>query len=223
MAQIAVYSKEGKEIEQIELNPEVFDAKLNKRLLDMVVRLFANNKRTGNAHTKTRAEVRGGGKRPWRQKGTGRARSSSNRNPLWRGGGTVFGPRTRDIYYAIPKKMRSKALIAALTKKYKDARIMVVDDLSVTSAKTKEFFSILKSLKIDERKTLLISDSIDDVAKKATRNIKNLSLVAVSDVNAYNVMRKNFILLDPQAIKSLEERVLKANINSNAELAESIS
>lgn len=223
MAQIPVYSKEGKEIKKIEVNPEVFDVKINKRLLDMVVRLFANNKRTGNANTKTRAEVRGGGKRPWRQKGTGRARSSSSRNPLWRGGGTVFGPRTRDIYYSIPKQMRSKALIAALTKKYKDTQIMVVDDLSVSSVKTKEFFSVLKSLKIDQNKTLWISDSLDDVAKKATRNIEKLSTITVADVNAYNVMRKKIILMDPQAIKALEDRVLRSKADSTAELAETVS
>jgi large subunit ribosomal protein L4 len=222
MAKIAVYSKDGKEIKTIELNADIFDAPINKRLLDMVVRMFANNKRTGNAHTKTRSEVSGGGKRPWRQKGTGRARSSSIRNPLWRGGGTVFGPRKRDIYFSIPQKMRSNALISALSKKFKDDRIIVVDDLTVTTPKTKEFYSILENLKIDSKKVLWIANTLDDVAQKATRNIKNLSVKTVADVNAYNIMRKRVVLLDPNSIKTLEERVLNTG-NKPTEEAVAVS
>jgi len=209
MAEIAVFSKLGKEIKKIELNADIFDTKINTRLLEMVVRLFGNNKRTGNAHTKTRAEVRGGGKRPWRQKGTGRARTSSLRNPLWRGGGTVFGPRKRDIYNTIPKQMRNKALISALSKKFKDNKIIVVDDLAVTSPKTRDFFSILTNLKIESKKTLWIARNIDENAQKATRNIEKLSVKSVTDVNAYNIMRKNIILVDADAVTVLAERVLK--------------
>lgn len=209
MAEIAVFSKLGKEIKTIELNADIFDSKINTRLLEMVVRLFANNKRTGNAHTKTRGEVRGGGKRPWRQKGTGRARSSSNRNPLWRGGGTVFGPRKRDIYNTIPKQMRNKALVSALAKKFKDKKIIVVDDLTVTSPKTRDFFSVLTSLKIDAKKVLWVTKGLDANAQMATRNIEKLSVKSVADVNAYSIMRKNVILLDAESLESLSVRVLK--------------
>lgn len=220
MADISVFSKLGKEIKKIEINADVFDSKINTRLLEMVIRLYANNKRTGNAHTKTRGEVSGGGKRPWKQKGTGRARSSSIRNPLWRGGGTIFGPRKRDIYNIVPRKMRTKALISALSKKYKDNKIVVVDDLSITSPKTRDFYSILSNLKIDARKTLFVARSIDDTARMATRNIENLSMISIADVNAYNIMKKNIILVDADGINQLVDRVLTANnINDEAVVA----
>jgi len=208
MIQIPLRARDGKELGATELSAEIFGAKINKRLLDQVARLYANNKRTGNAHTKTRAEVRGGGKKPWKQKGTGRARASSTRSPLWRGGGTVFGPRKRDIYNTIPQETRRQALISALSKKVKDAAMIAVDDLTVSSRKTKDFFTILKNLGIDNKNTLWVVAEADMLMKQATRNIQVLSLKRAGDLNAYHVMRRPVMLIDRKTIAVLEQRLL---------------
>lgn len=210
MANITVLDKKGKTAGTIELNPEVFGCKINKRLLDMVTRMFSLNKRTGTAHTKTRAEVRGGGKRPWRQKGTGRARASSIRSPLWRGGGTTFGPRKREIYYDIPKQLRSKALAVALSKKLKDEKLIIIDDLSINNPKTKEVADVLKNVKVASKKTLMVISEMTEKVDRATRNIATLSVSRVQDVNAYNVMRKNVLIIDKKAVSELEKRVLES-------------
>ncbi len=209
MADIKVFSKDGKEVKTINLNPEIFDAKIKTRLMELVVRLYANNKRTGNAHTKTRGEVRGGGKKPWRQKGTGRARVSSIRSPLWRGGGTVFGPRKRDIYNTISKKVKEAALRSALTKKLKDGKIIVVDDLNMNSGKTKDFAKVLSVLGIYGRKSLFVPAELGEMLKRATSNIETLSVKRVNDLNAYHVLRKNYLIIDENGIKALEARLLK--------------
>lgn len=208
MAQIKVYTKKGSESGSMELSPEVFGVKINAKLIELVTRMYANNKRTGNAHTKTRAEVSGGGARPWRQKGTGRARVSSIRSPLWRGGGTVFGPRKRDIYNVIPKKMRQKALLSSLTKKLKDGGIVVVDDMSFDAPKTKLVYEVLANLGIESRNVMWIASEINETIARATRNIEKLSVKNVSDVNAYHIMRKNIILFDTKSIKAIQERLL---------------
>ncbi len=210
MAEVKVFTKDGKESKTIELNAEVFEQKINRRLLELVSKLYANNKRTGNAHTKTRAEVRGGSKKPWKQKGTGRARVSSIRSPLWRGGGTVFGPRKRDIYNVIPKKVKEKALKVALTKKLREESIIVVDDLAVSSTKTKECSKVLSALKIDKKNVLWLAAGENDQLKLATRNIKKVSLKTVTNINAYDVLKKSVVLVDVASIKALEERVLKS-------------
>jgi len=216
MASVTVYTKKGKKSGTVELNPVIFDQQVNVRLLSLVSRLYANNKRTGNAHTKTRAEVRGGGKKPWRQKGTGRARTSSIRNPIWRGGGTIFGPRKRDIYFTVPKAIRKQALISALSKKVKDNTLFVVDDLMLSSPKTKELFQILTHLNINNKNMLWVVHTVDENIQKASRNIKKLSLKRVLDVNAYHVLRKNILLLDAAAVKALEERVLNKTKSGGA-------
>lgn len=207
MSTINVFTKDGKEKEQITLNDAIFGARVNKRLLDDVVRLYGNNKRTGNSSTKTFGEVRGGGKKPWKQKGTGRARTSSIRNPIWRGGGIVFGPRPRDIYFSIPQKMRQKAIISALSQKFKDADIIVVDDFGLTAPKTKEMATMVKSLDIASKSVLcLVSEKGEKVAR-ASQNLPRFSLKTVDEFNAYHVMRKKKILVEKQAIEKLEERL----------------
>ncbi len=211
MAKITVYKKDGKKAGNVEVNSDIFESQINVRLLNEVNRLYANNKRTGTAHTKTRKEVRGGSARPWRQKGTGRARVSSIRSPLWRGGGTIFGPRQREIYNTIPKQLKIKALISALSKKFKENNILVVDDLSLDSHKTKEFFKILENLNIDNKNTLFLVEKLDDNVQKASRNIYMLSLKKVCDVNAYHILRKSILLMDKDSIKALEKRIVDRN------------
>ena len=211
MAQITSYKKDGKKSGTVELSSDIFEVKINGRMLELIQRLYANNKRTGTAHTKVRREVRGGGARPWRQKGTGRARVSSIRSPLWNGGGTIFGPRTREIYNTIPKEVRKKALIMALSKKFKEKCIVVVDDLSLTSAKTKEIAKVLVNLKIDSKSTLWVAQNVSVKEQRATNNLAKISLKRVSDVNAYHVLRKSILLIDKGAIQAIEDRLLKEN------------
>ncbi|MBU1863968.1 MAG: 50S ribosomal protein L4 [Candidatus Omnitrophica bacterium] len=213
MSKITVYTKEGKKAGDIEIDSAIFEAKINGRMLELVNRLYANNKRTGNAHTKTRAEVRGGGKKPWRQKGTGRARVSSIRSPLWRGGGTVFGPRTREIYNVIPKQIRKKALISALSKKFKEKSIVVVDDISFDEPKTKLVYRMLSKLKIEGKNTLMFMNEHDEMVERASRNIAKLSFKKASDANAYHVLRKQILLFDKKGIKAIEEKLLTIHGN----------
>ena len=208
MSELTVYKKDGKEAGKQEVSSQIFFGKINERLLELVVRMYANNKRTGNANTKTRREVRGGGAKPWKQKGTGRARVSSSRNPLWRGGGIVFGPRKRDICFSIPKKMRTQALISALSKKVSENKVIVVDEFTLSSHKTKEAALIFERLKTGRKKTLLVLDSPDEIVGRAVRNIEKVSLRNVSDVNAYQILKKNILVIDVKTIQALEKRIL---------------
>ena len=210
MALITLYKKDGKKSGNVEVSSDIFETRINTSLLELVNRLYANNKRTGTAHTKTRKDVRGGSARPWRQKGTGRARASTIRSPLWRGGGTIFGPQKRDIYNTIHKQIRKKALISALSKKFKENNIIVVDDFSLSSHKTKELSKILVNLKINNKNTLLLVNGLDDNIQKASRNIHMLSLKRICDVNAYHVLRKSILLSDKVSLKALEERIRAA-------------
>ncbi|MBN1493097.1 MAG: 50S ribosomal protein L4 [Candidatus Omnitrophica bacterium] len=207
MAKVSVLKKTGKKAEEIEVSDAIFNARINKRLLDDVVRLYGNNKRSGTSSTKTFGEVRGGGKRPWRQKGTGRARSSSIRNPLWRGGGTIHGPRPRDINYSIPQKMRLKAIISALSSKNKDGNIIVVEDLALKAPKTKEFYEIIKALKLQADSVLCVVGAKGTNILRAARNVDALSLKSAEEFNAYHVMRKKKILIEKEAVQKVEERL----------------
>src|SRR3989338_8326382 len=134
-----VYSKKGNKKGEVVLNPEIFAARVNKRLLELVANAYSANRRRGTADTKTRKEVRGGGKKPWKQKGTGRARHSSIRSPIWRGGGTVFGPHPRSYYVAMPQTMRRQALISALSFRGDQKNVFLLEDVNLETAKTKEW------------------------------------------------------------------------------------
>lgn len=208
MAQIKVFDKSGKEIKGVEVNSEIFEGKINGRLLEQVDRLYANNKRTGNAHTKTRGEVRGGGKKPWRQKGTGRARVSSIRSPLWRGGGTTFGPRSRTILNAIPKQIRRKALINSLRKKFREESIVLLDNFKFDEEKTKSVAKALESNGLANKKIVLMTSEHDVVINRIARNIPNLKIIAASNINAYEILRKGILLTDEAGIKAIESRIL---------------
>jgi large subunit ribosomal protein L4 len=207
MAKVTVLKKNGKKGEEIELNDAIFNARINKRLLAHVVRLYGNNKRTGTQSTKTFGEVSGGGARPWRQKGTGRARTSSNRNPLWRGGGTILGPKPREIIFTIPAKMRLKAIVSALSSKNKDGNVIIIEDLSLQQPKTKEFYAIIKALKLEDVSVLCLAQNKDTNITRAARNVEALSLKSATEFNAYHVMRKKILVIEKDAIKKIEERL----------------
>jgi len=191
-----------------ELDPKVFDGKVNKNVLYQAVRMYQANRRQGSASTKTRAHVSGGGRKPWRQKGTGRARIGSIRSPLWKGGGVVFGPHPKDYSYSLSKGIRNEALRASLNAKYNLKTLFIVDDVAIEKTKTKEFKKILSSLKIKER-ALFVLDKIDNNLKLASRNIKEVGLKRADDLTAIDVISFKTVVLTKPALSILTRRISK--------------
>ncbi|MDP3921483.1 MAG: 50S ribosomal protein L4 [Candidatus Omnitrophota bacterium] len=207
---VPVYSKAGKKKKEMVLNPDVFGARVNERLLQLVYRGYRRNLRHGTADTKVRKEVRGGGRKPWKQKGTGRARASSTRSPIWRGGGTVFGPHPRDYSVDMPRSMRRTALISAVSKKARQKNLVIVEDLNLESAKTKEFVEIIKSIPLQSKRTLCVVKEITPNLKRASKNVSWMAeICAAQDVNAYKVLHRAMLLIEMDAIAIVEERAAK--------------
>jgi len=206
---LPVLSIQGKEVEKIELAKRVFDGKISEALIHQAVVTYLANQRKGLASTKTRGEVRGGGIKPWRQKGTGRARVGSIRSPLWRGGGVTFGPKPHSYYKDLPQKMKTMALKSALNAKLRDKEILILSDLKVASHKTKDFSKIVKSLKLDGVKVRVVVEKLESNLKLATRNIKKVLLAKASDVHATEVVDCKRLVLTKSALRDVEERVKK--------------
>jgi len=211
-----VYNLEGKAVDKIELNKDIFDGKVNKAVLYQTVCMYLANKRKGTASTKTRGEVSGGGRKPWRQKGTGRSRHGSIRSPLWRGGGAVFGPHPRSYHYTLPHKIKIKALKSALNARLKENNLMVVDEITLDKPKTKEMLNVLSKLdlykpKAKNLKLLILVDKPDLNLKKATKNIKFLELGLAKDINALEVLGADKIIFTQKAIVQVIERLNKYN------------
>ncbi len=207
---VDVYSLAGKKVDKFKLNPEVFNSAIRKELLHQVVVMYRANKRQGTASTKKRGEVRGGGKKPWRQKGTGRARVGSIRSPIWTGGGVVFGPKPRDYGFDLPKKMKRLAVMSSLSAKTKDNELVVLEtDPELKEAKTKDMTRILSSLKIKNKKVLLLSAKNDKKLTLSCRNIKNLTLRPSSDFNAYDVLSSARVVFSKDTHASIVKRLAK--------------
>lgn len=193
--------------EKIEgLNPGVFDGKVNKAVLYQAVKMYEANQRQGNASTKTRAVVSGGGRKPWAQKHTGRARAGSIRSPLWKGGGTIFGPHPRDYSYTLPQNIRREALRSSLNSKYNEKDIVVLDEVRVDNPKTKEFKKVLDVNKLNE-KALFVLDKIDNNLKLASRNLKKVTLKRADDLNALDVLHTKKLVLTKSALLILEKKL----------------
>ncbi|MDP8258884.1 MAG: 50S ribosomal protein L4 [Candidatus Aadella gelida] len=203
---IPVYDLKGKVVENFQLDKEVFDGRVNKTLLYEAKKMYEANARRGTASTKTRGEISGGGVKPWRQKGTGRARVGSSRNPLWRHGGVVFGPHPRDYSYSMPKKAIKKALISSLNARLSEEMIKSVVKMETVEAKTKEFKSILNALKLDG-KVLVVVETLSDNVKRSSRNIKGVSLKEGRNINARDVLLNEFLLIEKEALEKLVERL----------------
>ncbi|MFA5188596.1 MAG: 50S ribosomal protein L4 [Patescibacteria group bacterium] len=204
MIKAKVYNLEGKEIEEIKLDPEVFGVKINPALVHQVVEAQQANARFKLAHTKTKGEVRGGGKKPWRQKGTGRARAGSTRSPLWIGGGVTFGPRKeRNFDKKINKKMKQKALFMSLTDKVKSEALIILDKLEFTKIKTKDLVKILSKLPVKAGKTLIVLDQKNDNIVKSARNIKTLKTILADSLNVLDILKYNYLLVDKNGIKNI--------------------
>ena len=203
MANVTVFNMEGNEVGTMELNDAVFGVEINEHLVHLaVVRQLANN-RQGTQKAKTRSEVSGGGRKPWRQKGTGHARQGSIRAPQWTGGGVVFAPVPRDYEVKMNKKERRAALKSALTSKVQDNKLVVVDSLALAEAKTKEMQKVLTNLKAD--KALVITAADDQNVVIAARNIADVQTATVSTMNVYDVMKHNTVVVTKDAVASIEE------------------
>ncbi len=189
-----VYQQDGTIKGEIELPEEVFGAEVNSVLVHQVVTQYLANQRQGTAKTKGRSEVSGGGKKPWRQKGTGRARAGSNTSPLWVRGGKAFGPDPRDYSTPIPKKMRKKALISALSSRAKDNKIIIVDRIACEQPKTKSILAMLKALAVEGKKNLILIGKDDGNVYLSSRNIKDITVLPVEQLCAYEVVKNENII-----------------------------
>ena len=204
MAQVSVYNMEGKEVEKIELNDSVFGVEVNEHLVHMaVVQQLANN-RQGTQKAKTRSEVSGGGRKPWRQKGTGHARQGSTRAPQWTGGGVVFAPVPRDYTVKMNKKEKKAALKSALTSKVQDSKFIVLDELSFDEIKTKNFVEVLNNLKVD-KKAIVVMPEIDEKVIMSARNIPTVQTTLVNTLNVYDVMNGGTVIVTKDAVAKIEE------------------
>lgn len=204
MPKVAVYNMHGAQVGEIELNDNVFGIEPNKAVMYDFVKMQLANKRQGTSSTKTRTEVRGGGKKPWRQKGTGRARVGSSRNPVWRGGGIAFGPKPRDYSYRLPQKVRRLALKSALSSKAIDNNIIVVDQLSFDEPKTKAMVQALQALNVGKKTLLVTADGNANVVKSA-RNIPGVKPMRADFINVYDILKHETLLITKDAVAMVEE------------------
>lgn len=208
MPKIEVRNLENKVVETIELADEVFGAPVNEGLLHDAVRQYLASHRSGTHSTKTRAEVRGSGRKPWRQKGTGRARVGDVRNPLWRKGGTVFGPKPRDYGYQLPRKTFRAALKSALSAKMRDSELSVIDRFELESHKTQLFAESLGKLGL-RRKVLLVDPSENRNLRLASRNLAEVNLIASLQVTPYQLLNSRHVVFTKTAVESLQEALTK--------------
>lgn len=206
---IAVVDVHGNEVEQIELDASVFDGKVNDALMHQAVLAFLSNQRKGLAHTKTRGEVSGGGRKPWRQKGTGRARVGSNRSPLWYHGGTTFGPKPHSFYKEFPRRMKALALKSALNAKVRDNEVVILAELTVSSPKTKEFSHIVKNITANIGRVRFVADSISDTVRLAGRNLPKVEFDSAKDLTTYQALNCKKLVLTKKALAQVEERIKK--------------
>jgi large subunit ribosomal protein L4 len=206
MAVADVFDIEKKKVAQVELNDAVFGAEVNEATIYDVVKMQLAARRSGTSSTKGRSDVRGGGKKPWRQKGTGRARSGTSRSPIWRGGGIVFGPKPRDYAYSVPKKVRKNALISVLSMKVKEEKMMILRDFPMGAISTKAFKKVADLFGL--KKALFVIDQDNAVLMKSSRNLKNVKMIRSEGINVYDVLNyEHLILLEP-SIKKIEGALL---------------
>lgn len=207
---ISVYNQKGEDIDKTELPDEIFGLEANLDLLHQVVVSQMSNRRQGSAHTKDRSDVSGGGKKPWRQKGTGRARHGSIRSPLWRGGGVTFGPRSdRNYKKTIPVMMRRKALFMALSSKAKDGELIIIDDLGAKDHKTKVIKSTLDNLPFADKTGLLILPAVDKNVILGARNIPKTETMQAKNLTALDVLSSKRLIMTPESVAKIKETFLK--------------
>ena len=203
MPTVGVFNKEGNKVADMELNEKVFATEVNEYALHQVVVALLANKRQGTQSTKTRSEVRGGGIKPWRQKGTGRARQGSIRAPQWIKGGIVFAPKPRDYRVSVPKSMRKVAMKSALTSKVQDNQMIVLDSLNFEAPKTKNMVEMLKAL--EAKKALIITAESNEVVYKSARNIQGINVIPANNINVYDLLKFEKLIITKDAVSKIEE------------------
>jgi large subunit ribosomal protein L4 len=208
VVKLAVLNKEGKESGSVDISDDIFGKYVNSDVIHQAVVMYQASLRQGNADTKERAEVSGGGRKPYKQKGTGRARAGSSRSPLWKGGGVTFGPTPRDFSYTLPQKLRLKALKESLNAKHQDGNLIIIDDLKEALTKTKEFATILKNLDIN-CKVLAVLDGSDESIMRVSKNITRFQLMRGQDVNAFHLIKFKKVILTKTALDNLINRIQK--------------
>ncbi|MBI5639324.1 MAG: 50S ribosomal protein L4 [Nitrospirae bacterium] len=205
MPEFDIKDKKNNPVGKINLPEDVFGVSVKNGVIHNAVVNFLANQRQGTHATKTKGLVRGGGKKPWKQKHTGRARAGSSRSPLWRGGGTIFGPQPRDYSYALPKKAKKLALRAVLSGKFADGEITVIDELKLDKPRTKEIISILQSLDLEGKSTLIILPEYNESVLLSARNIPGVTVRRAADLNSYDVAAHSRLLMTRQAVEMLSE------------------
>ena len=203
MAKVSVYNMEGREVETIDLSDAVFGVEVNEHLVHMAVVHQLANKRQGTQKAKTRSEVSGGGRKPWRQKGTGHARQGSTRSPQWKGGGVVFAPVPRDYSFKMNKKEKRAALKSALTSRVQENKLIVVDELKFDEIKTKNFKAVMDNLKVT--KAYVVLNDNDEKVVMSARNLPNVQTALTNTINVYDVMKGGTVILTKDAVKTIEE------------------
>lgn len=203
MPTVGLFNKEGNKIEDIQLNETIFAAEVNADAMHQVVVALLANKRQGTQSAKTRAEVRGGGIKPWRQKGTGRARQGSIRAPQWIKGGVVFAPKPRDYRMSIPKSMRRVAMLSTLTSKVQNDEMVVLDSLTLEAPKTKEVVKMLNAF--NAKKTLIITAEANEIVYKSARNIEGVAVLPVNNINVYDLLKYPKVIMTKDAVSKIEE------------------
>ena len=199
---IDLLNNEGKKVSDLDLNADIYEGDVNEHLFYEVVKMQLANRRSGTASTKTRAEVSGGGAKPWRQKGTGRARAGTNRSPLWRHGGTTFGPKPRDYSYAVPKKVRKEALKSALRFKLKENRLKIFDSIDLDEPKTKRAAEFLKKLKLDNALVVVAEENKN--LTLAFRNLKGFKCLKADGINVYDILKYSELVMTKGAYEKIE-------------------
>jgi large subunit ribosomal protein L4 len=204
MPKVALYNQNGQNVGEIELNDAVFGIEPNKHVLFEAVVMQRAAMRQGTSKVKNRSEVSGGGRKPWRQKGTGRARQGSIRSPQWRGGGTVFGPIPRSYSYKMPKKVRRLAIKSALSSKVQENNILVLEALAFEAPKTKEMVAVLKNLSLD-RKALIVTGDVNEAVALSARNIPGVTVVSATGLNVLDVLNHDKLVITKDAVEKVEE------------------
>ncbi|MEW6140528.1 MAG: 50S ribosomal protein L4 [Thermodesulfobacteriota bacterium] len=207
MASVDVINQNGEKVDTIELDDAVFNGTIRETLVHQVVVWQLANRRRGTAATKTRGQVRGGGKKPWRQKGTGRARAGTNRSPIWTGGGTIFGPHPRSYALSITKKMRKAALKSVLSSKLQSSCLTVLDKIELPAPKTKMFVETLRAMGLENEKTLFIVADEEEALRRSSRNVYHVQVLPTEGMNVYDLLRFDRVVLLREAVPKIQERL----------------
>ena len=206
MGMVDVYNIKGEKVSETDLSPDIFEVPVKNHILHQVVVMQLANRRSGTASTKERSDVRGGGKKPYRQKGTGRARAGTIRSPLMRGGGTVFGPSPRSFVQKVSKKIRKQALKMALATKYRDDALVVLDRFELGEIKTKRFVEVMKNLKTDH--ALIVTDTANETLERSSRNVPDVKVLRMEGLNVYDILKFKQLVLLESVVKKIEEKLL---------------